>query len=370
MALLSSIVKKITGWGRSPYAEEAETIVTSAKRCADAILARREELDRQGRADEPLVVLLGEHHNRPAHYVHHLAVIDRLLDKTKDIAVLTEMPHNSAPKLFRKKTSHKDDDSHARLKEKDRRGELSLKSALAWKVMPLGNHSTAMLFHALLRRNVPICFSDTAKTPADEIDSSDPSTARSLKACFGKAAGTLPSTKRAGMYVRNHHMLRKIAEFAEETKARIIVQRVGNSHLMGRMREKESRSFDGPHSLAAMCKRVNLPVLAFPIMSSSFTAEDIPSNHGLDHGEWMAVENLSDIKAQYKGIPDPQLQEGEAVYVNGLLKEAGLQDDTLSMDEYHSKRDDLQEEMQEVFHSLKPKKTPRRKPSESLDTAL
>ena len=81
----------------------AAAILHSSARAVREILAKRAEMDRNGQKDTPLFVAMGEHHFRPAHKLHHLAVAKGLHDTGEKIGFAFEQEHDLLAKLFCRK---------------------------------------------------------------------------------------------------------------------------------------------------------------------------------------------------------------------------------------------------------------------------
>ncbi len=335
---------------------DAAKILNASCRTVDAILKKRRELDLAGKADVPLVVIAGESHSIPAHKIHHLAVVDGL-SKREPTAFAFEMPHNIVSAQYAE-SEGKDPSpaASAWLKEHDKAGELSLKTALGFYGSESSEHARVTLFKYLLSHAVPTRLTDAVPT-GFLLDLDDPSTAASLPAEFNRVAKYI-AIQPDGVRIRNHHMAKLAAELARESHARILVHQCGIAHGAG----DRQLDFAGGHSLAAYFSALNLPVLLTPIEHKSWTADDIPAGHGLAAKDIYIVTGLPEAEARplsapetLRGDPRPALawQDDEADYVNGILRRIGLPGDRLTMEDYWEQRLSSELEMRKLFISLK-----------------
>jgi hypothetical protein len=312
---------------------DAQAVISSAHAAAQEIFDRRLALDRAGKQDLPLIVIAGERHTQPAHLVHHMLVLKALM-QTEPTAVAWESSHNRLEKTFEEVAGRPPDARQkARLIKADRAGDLSLKDLLAYDAGKDAPYAHKVLQSFLLRRGVPVQLVDTAFTANDLLDSADPSTAESLRACFGNAASRRQHHSPAGLWARNHHMVEKTLEFVQDIQPRILVLMCGTAHVAGNRTTRDPAY----HSLAALFKEQGLPVLAMPVVTRG--RRKLPANHGLAPEELFLVRGLPNIDAFYdptENAPVPshpailQSRRAEATYVNGLLRRGGLEGDRLT----------------------------------------
>lgn len=317
---------------------DAAATLDSATQAVKLILARRQELDRAGRADSPLVVLAGEQHTVPAHYIHHMLVLKGLLAAGQKIAVGEERPRNDLSRLFFSVAGRLPDPSGMEeIRRLDSGGALSLKSGISFSNKWAG-YSSFLLCLFLLRRGVAFRHVDAAETVREGgsfIDSSDSLAAQSLQACSSTVAGKdVDAHSAEGIHVRNDHMARRIRELAEDSGARIVFLRCGGAHVAGISGHYEAR-----HSLSAIFRSWNEPFFALRVRNDS------PPDHGLKEGEGFLVGAPPDIRAAYgsggdtgkeAGTPDPCLLDNEAdeaAYVHALARRTGLEEIVLSSGE-------------------------------------
>lgn len=311
---------------------DAALVRGSANRVVEAALTRRAAMDRQGKYDQPLLVVLGEIHSIPAHYVHHMLVMEGLRSREK-IAVAYEAEHDTLEKEF---GAQHDGQPHAtqRLRDRDDAGLLSLKTAVGFCNSTMTDHTSMTLFSYLLRHGLPFRFTDAACNARGFLDTEDPSTAAALRDCFGAAAriGGHPGTAR-GIGARNRHMLAGALSLAKVSGARIVIQVCGNLHVLGDGLE----GIAADNSIAVLAKNTGAGVLAVPLVESlatgTFRQANIPLAHGLAADELMVVSGLPEIHAVYDpgtNRPDPDMpaaldsREAEAAYVCGMMKGCAL----------------------------------------------
>jgi hypothetical protein len=297
---------------------EAAQLRDSAARAAACILARRAALDREGRHNEPLIVLAGEFHSESAHNIHHRLVLQALRAR-EPVAFAYEEQHS----LLDLETRHvlKRAPGRAladRLRAADRNGALSIRAALgAYCSIDFRQTGFTVLFRYLLGNDIPTRFTDVSR-PREDLDMDDPSTAASLRACFGDAAAPLDALSPRGMRARNHHMAARVLDFARETKARIVFQQCGDAHVAG----DDMMGWPARHSLSVHLKARGAAILAMPILSPHFGADDLPPAHGLLPHELHLV------------APLPDAGHFEGARVNGWLKALGLPGERLSIEAY------------------------------------
>lgn len=271
---------------------DAAATLASATQAAKRILARRQELDRTGLADRPLVVLAGEFHSIPAHYIHHMLVLKELLAAGEKTVFASETPYNSLMQKFFKRAVGKPcseiQAGAVQRLDADNGGHLSLACNLTDKY-PYANYSRFSLHlflrrHEILFRNV-----DAAETGfPTSIDNKDPLAVQSMQACQAPVAKYLDPGSSSGIRVRNDHMARRVLEFAENTGARIVFQPCGNDHVAGTFGECEAR-----YSLSALFKAWSVPLVVLPAEAS------IPPDHGLKEGEIFRIGAPRGVHAAY-----------------------------------------------------------------------
>jgi len=333
---------------------DAAAILQSATRAVEAILARRQALDRNGMKDKPLVILGGEFHNLPSNILHHMLVIKELRKHEPSLAMTDEMEHNALGSIFADKASVK---VSRRIRNKvtklDKSGALGLKSMLAWFNLQDSHHANMTFFNFLLKNNIPVAFTDAALRKGN-LDRRDQSTDASIRACFDDAASKIDFTQREGLKVRNHHMAAKIAEYARKNQPRIIFHRCGNGHVSG----DKADDCIGAETITTGLKNRGIPVFCLLKLTAAFTAAHIPPDHGITNEEVLVIKDLPQKQATYETyIRNPvrlydvdfRCQAQEAEYLNAVMKKIGLGNDCLSVDDYKELREKLITKMEKKF---------------------
>lgn len=311
---------------------DAAATLNSATQAVKLILARRRELDRTGQADRPLVVLAGETHITPAHYIHHMLVLKGLLAAGQKVAVGNESP-DDLHQLFSVVAGRSPDtEGKDALLRLDPGGSLSVR----WRLVMVGKdagYSCFSFYRFLLRHGVPFRCVDAARDREEKyVDHKDRPSAQHMKVCLGDVVENVPIDSGPGMYVRNHHMAHRISEFAEATDARIVFLRCGNAHVAGQVDTRDGRLVYEPrHSLSALFRSLHLPFFAL------LADRNVPADHGLARQEKFSIGAPGDVLA----ICDPPLPSemyraqglclvdnaaDEKVYVNALARRTGLKE--------------------------------------------
>lgn len=330
---------------------DAAAILNNACHAVETILARRRALDARGENDKPLVVLSGEIHSMPAHYVHHMMVLKQLKTAEPSLALACEYEHNHLCETFHRQTGQRASAELAEnMRAQDNKGALTVKARLAWSRNLWADHSHATFSHFLLQQKIPVFFTD-ASVEGGSLNAADPSTAESMHACFGKAAGYLHPCSRHGQKIRNHHMAGRIVHYAAERQPRIIVQQCGIAHIAGDAADKWPAS----ESLSSGIKAAGFPVLAEFLLSADFHKQSIPGDHELGEQEIIFVEGLSQKEAMYDEYArrpasrpyavDFICRAQEAEYLNALLTETGMERHCLGIAQYKERREELADEM-------------------------
>lgn len=340
--------------------EDAAAILRAASLAAEAALARRETLDREGRRGDPLVILAGEQHSMPTHIVFHILLLESLRVKEPALAVADEIEHDLLAAAFARRSSGQIEPWQKRqLAALDTNGHLSLKALVAWNNFKCADHSNAALYHYMLRRGLPSFFSDVALDENNRIAAAEPSTRASIRACFARAAAGLDPEEREAIKIRNHHMATKIAGYAQQASPRIIFQRCGRGHVAG---SAAGEDCPGAESLGHMLKEKDIPVLGLFPEAVEFGAACLPPDHGLAGDELLVIQGLAEREAMYGGpagiLPplypvDFRCRIQEAEYLNALLAATGLDRATLTVPQYNQRKEQLDAEVTGKFAQLK-----------------
>jgi hypothetical protein len=318
---------------------DAERIRNSARVVGNAVIERRAALDRNGHADQPLLVLLGESHNKPGDRVHHIAVLDQVMKHETSVVWADETISRLTQKVFYDVTGTPvSAEVRGKLAEADAHGDISLKSRISDSDTTMANHSRAALFHALARRHVPTRFVDAQSENRR-----------------GRVAGMLEA--------RNRFMFDRTVTFADEMKARIVFLRCGSAHVLGGQRPDGTVSA-AADSLAGLAKKAGIPVLAVPILSGFLQRKQLPPDHGLNADELLPVESLPEVLASYSPDTGKALKyvfndaalssrTQEAAYLNGLLERLGLKDDALTIADYRRGIATYSADLKSLFETMR-----------------
>lgn len=337
--------------------DDAAALRVSVARAAAFILARRGELDRQGKADVPLAVLAGEDHGAPAYYVHHMLLLKELSAREPETTVCQEMPHDIFRNVLRGFSGGGENPlvTERMQRERGRDDAFILRALMAYCSAHVADHSSFIFKSFLLKRGFPLVLADASMTSAGSLNALDWSTAESLSACFDYAVTDLDMYSSAGVFVRNEHMARKAVERARENGARILFIPCGSDHAAG----SRCDGFPARQSLSAIFKREGIPVIAMPVVERG--VDDLPADHGLGADELCRVGLPGSlVRAGYDpetgtsldNFPrDIRCREDEAAYVNALLEQTGLGAECLTVAEYRALKSSCRDDVVPQFDS-------------------
>lgn len=335
--------------------EDAAALRASAMQAVEFILARREALDRDGRADVPLAVLAGEDHSAPAHYVRHMLILKELSARAVKTTVCHEMPHDILRNVLLWFSDGREDvlTMERMQRERGRDDAFILRTLMACCGMNTADHSYFIFKRFLLRHGFPLVLADASMTSAGTLNALDWSTAESLSACFDYAVNDLDMNSSAGVFVRNEHMVRKALERARENGTGILFVPCGSDHIAGNRLD----GFPVRQSLSAIFREKEIPVAAMPVVKGG--VDDLPRDHGLGANELHRI-----------GLPGPLIMVGydpetdepragfpqdmcrrrdEAAYVNALLERTGLVEECLTVAEHKALKSSCRDEVSPQF---------------------
>jgi hypothetical protein len=331
-----------SAWFSKSIKSDAAALRESVDRCFRLTLERREALDREGRADEPLTVFKGEEHEMPAHGLHHMMYLESLHNAGLHPFVGIEQPHDFlqarlAPVFLERDLTAAD---KAKLRALDKEGSLSIAMANWFGCGDASRHSQQTLMHFLTQTGIPVQFTDADWVYNDHdviLNEKDDSTALSLRACFNEASANIEATGRKGVYARNHHMAHALQAWASACDPRVIVQICGRGHItgMGRNPDQEMIVYPWIESLPALFKARALPTLSItPILKNE---KSIPlPDHTLEAHEILVEAEWPEVDAWYPLDPGktqkPVLKtvRAEARYLNRLMTQLGMEKYALS----------------------------------------
>lgn len=284
---------------------DAAKILFSAMETVENILKERAQLDREGRTDDPLVVVIGENHNFPGHHLHNLLVLKALNDSDEKTVVGMEQRRSNLLNWlkFAKGYDENDDVLRSTLDEVDVNGKMSMLYLFSNVNLPNAPYTQSILQRSILDMDIPVRFTDAAfayqakeegvHSEHNVLDANDPDTAQSIADCWVQRDKEFDPFEADGVWIRNHHAAGQIEEFAAEQGARIVVQMSGNAHVLGKNDGLDPIYLSGRDSLAQCVKDMGLPVMAVPLHSQLFHQLHLPDDHKLDrHREINPVLDL------------------------------------------------------------------------------
>jgi hypothetical protein len=246
---------------------DAAEILNCSARAVKAILARRRQLDLDGRAGETLVVLAGECHTMPAHLIHHIKTMQGVIGAGLTLSAAWETDHNILSQCFFSETGRAPDAAlSAAILKKDADGTLALKIHMHTDSSG-ASHARRALVHYLLNDGITTVCNDAAHDDDCTLDPRDPGTARSIRACYGDAKSRDLANDIEWMmpgetiHIRNHHMAERASAYIESAKPRILYQMCGNAHVCG----FDALGCAPEESLSACFRKKGMPVLAMPV---------------------------------------------------------------------------------------------------------
>tara|TARA_R110002126_G_scaffold3263_1_gene18486 strand:+ start:181676 stop:182713 length:1038 start_codon:yes stop_codon:yes gene_type:complete len=321
---------------------EAAAMLHSATTAAAKILAHRKALDQQGLASQPLFVLAGENHWRPAQRLHHILLLEALRQSGERMTVAYEYPYNMADEdelrdYLRDVEGFTGDDITPYLDFYSNNpigkgmcdmyvnmASTSLQSPYAMQTL-----SHYMYTQHVSNRGEFIAFnSDAARTPAGSLSLKDDFTKACIKECLGEAKAGVSITSAKGMWIRNLYMANKLYQYADKQEARIAVQLCGQTHVNG----------DGQHNKSPQSLRGIFNLWAQPVFSV-FQNGAAAEMHGIDDADCNNGTNIPRDEAYYDpdlkkseqdytgfgaDVPDMQTQRKEKKFVDAKLDNMGL----------------------------------------------
>jgi hypothetical protein len=325
---------------------EAADILGSAVRTVKTILERRAALDQKGQSNETLYVMAGEHHDLPAHKLHHMLVLQGLYESGESMVAALEHPSNMVTDVFL--------ESFLRGVPKIDSKQLPATMAL-YKANPAlfglceiyasivsGSedsyyasqvlHTHMFRMHATSKFQFTAMHSDAARLKQKFLDVSDPVTAQSMRKALNKVEHNMSLKSQEGIYVRNIHMAQRLYDVTSQYKTRIAVQLCGQAHVNG-----EPMMSHQQEGLCAIFKRSAKPVMAVflnPVADYSTGLEKneiIVSNATPEHSTCYDVDKNTSNRPRFDRFfsfldshKHFDTQEEEADFVNTKLDNMGL----------------------------------------------
>ncbi len=214
---------------RALIEHDYQLIKTAADKAAAEVLACRQDMDEQGKANDTLFVHVGESHFSPAEYIFHILLLERLkAGPGTKITCGVELDHNyfetDCDEFKHVKGSLKyayDACAHAR--DHFDGGGASNGRKLFF------DYLAAQAQDKIIR---PV-FNDAACTVFDEIDIGDKLTRSIMRKHGGIVKPFTDTTGREGIYIRNRVMTDMLADVSIEHGSRIALQFCGVYHVAG-----------------------------------------------------------------------------------------------------------------------------------------
>jgi hypothetical protein len=260
--------------------------------------------------DIPLVIVMGEHHDRPSHIYSRMALLQQLKvqrNRNPDIRFAYGIEDNLAKysKLIGKKIV----DKKVAMMVQDQGFLLSAET-------PVSNQAKA---NFLLRNGINFSFNDIASTQSENsrnsiIDQSDPITreliAKHAPHQLGKTiyrSGTVRKDNSLGLALSNRMIVQKATQHIKDTSAIIYVQHCGLGHALGHRNVENIFKSDNAYdtSLTALftdagfavltvCPdHINSPEESVVAMPSTILAQGLDQTNTKDADE---VEILSELQ--------------------------------------------------------------------------
>lgn len=341
--------------------DEHSRIIFGAMDSAERILKERYRLDREGRADEPLVVVIGEQHDYPAHYLHHMLVLKTLQQSGEKTVCGLENRDSIVTNWLRYSKGYDEDDSvlYSAYNEANENGGIGLMYVYAGGEPTLAPYAQKVFQRNLIDSGIPVRFTDAALvykstengTHSEEqcLDPYDPQTKQSMEECWVEREKDFSPYEPDGIWIRNHHAARLIEDFADNQNARILVQFSGNAHVLGKNDGLDPVYLPGTESLSAGIKERKLPVMAIVLNNRDFHQAHIPDNHRLDTERQVHIlEGLPDFKyAQNTHFFEEIFVSKEQEWVDDMLRSVGMAGAILTIDDprWASTPDEFQDKL-------------------------
>lgn len=300
---------------------DAAAILKSAVKTTKEILKRRDDLDRQGKQDQTLYVMAGEFHDRPAHQLHHLLVLQGLREADEKVVTGIERAGNSVDDRFIQdyllniaKVDPKDVPKQAQLYKNDPffRGVVDMVYSLHEPIIYANYSSYTLNFnllrmHAQSNKDFMALRTDAARVGNDYLDVSDPVTANIMQKSVNKVKRNMKLVSQEGMYVRNVHMAKRLHDVARAYKARIAVQLCGQAHVNG-----DHASSHQKEGLCEIFKNSSEPVIGV------FLGPRVDSGQGLKPHEVIECKGLPELSAKYNPTTDKKAKPKDSSFWGGL----------------------------------------------------
>ena len=273
--------------------------------------------------ENPLIILVGEKHTIPSHSLLQLGILERMAkyrsenpdDPARQVMYAVEHPRNMVERTAHhfglRLGNHKD--IGERLEKVDTDGRLAARSSVSVFLPNFGQISSRLLMNNAMALDIPITFTD-ARIPRDAqtetematLDKSDPAAQNASLKLSGRSLDSIDVDidwrSGLGLALRNRMMVDKTLADAKEKGASIIIQHVGDSHVMG---NKDEPGADPLFGMVQTYQDEGVRVL--PVFAQT---PDHVMQHELDRNpNTIILEGLSDAEFELLDESGPNSEE-------------------------------------------------------------
>lgn len=281
------------------------------------ILERIAQVRAHLRADQALVVVLGENHGKPSNVLLAAALLGRLKDQDLPHAFGKEAPHTApARQLHRLSEFQYSSDEIQSFLRTDQNGSIALRTLLAqmsWEDSPVSYHS---LYNYCLRHDINSRFNDAAiisTNLGDILDKGDPATAQLIDKLAPSVIGEISCKNPLGMKIRNQAMVENSKAHIQDSGAAVYVQSCGLSHVFGNMRMGD----DFEDSLVGRYKQNGIAVLPVFIDNGYGRIHNIPEEAQEALANGIVIRGLSTREFSVRS-------QGEAAFIERVADESRM----------------------------------------------
>lgn len=288
------------------------------------------EIERRTQGGRPLVVLMGERHDAPAHIALRQSVIERLLTSSSPIACGLEREHDLLGAIVESTFQYPlTGELRDALDVLDPDGQNMLK---AYKATRKAVESPVMdknFISFCLAEEVSVRANDAAASWALApggvskrcLDMADLATCKILQrhapALQGKDVTFISAE---GVYLRNRLIVERVLGHMNDSGAQVYVQSCGNSHIYG-------DKFGHKHfvqSLSALFNQAGMDVLPVFVSSKAYDEGLIPAGAEAMRQQGVVVSGLSERLFEYKGYGSEFSDEyDESCLIEAISKHSG-----------------------------------------------
>lgn len=261
----------------------------------------------------PLVVLIGENHELPAHKILQTLLLQKLhARKTQGLACGMEVAGNTPARVIERivENATLSPEEKYRLNTDDPSGQDALSAYLAYinpTPAPVSRHTHLEFCRSA---GIPTRFTDAAETISEDLDSKDPVTGKIMKDNPPGWRDSVRGHEGTGSYdfkIRNLVMAHEAQKHLQQVGAQLYIQQSGVAHTLGSKPHKSAYQ----DSLHARFKEAGVDTLSVLLTSRMFNLGDIPSEASSHLSECIVVTNIDEkTVGKYDG--------DEAEYIRAL----------------------------------------------------